>query len=180
MSRVLNVSKSPIHGFNKQNASSIKLIEGIGVEGDVHAGKTVQHTFLVKKDSSKANIRQVHLIAAELLSELNDKGFDVKPGELGENITTTGIDLLSLPTGTQLTLGEHALIQLTALRNPCVQVDNFKPGLLKHVVYKNAEGEIIRRLGVMAIVLNGGVVKPDDAIDITLPAEPHQPLKYIW
>jgi len=150
------------------------------VEGDAHAGKTVKHLFLAKKDPARRNIRQVHLIQMELLEELNTKGFAVSPGQLGENITTQGIDLLSLPVGTRLHIGEEAVIELTALRNPCVQIENFQKGMLKEVISKDDQGKIVRRVGVMAVVTAGGRVNPDDEITVELPDLPHRNLEYIW
>ncbi|MBT3933037.1 MAG: MOSC domain-containing protein [Bacteroidetes bacterium] len=179
-SKVIAVSSSKEHVFSKQNQDHINLIKGIGVEGDAHAGKTVQHLFLVKKDSSRPNIRQVHLIQAELFSELSEEGFSVGPGQLGENITTKGIDLLNLPVGSKLYIGESAIVELTALRNPCHQIDKFQKGLLKTVVSKDEHGKTDRKAGVMGIVLIGGKVKPNDIIKISLPDEPHNALEYVW
>ena len=177
---VIAVSCSGTHSFSKSNQAMIKLIEGIGVEGDAHAGKTVKHRVLVKKDATRPNIRQVHLIHAELLDELNQKGFSVNPGQLGENITTRGIDLLVLPTGTVLRIGAEVVVEITALRNPCLQIDDFQEGLLKAVLYKDEDGNLIRKTGVMGVVLTGGEVHSGDAIIIQLPPEPHLRLEYIW
>ena len=178
--RVAAVSRSEKHSFSKETLGAINLIENFGVEGDSHAGETVQHIFLAKKDPSRKNIRQVHLIQAELFSELKDKGFSVSPGQLGENITTKGIDLLGLPVGCKLHIGEQAIIKLTALRNPCAQVENFQKGMLKEVISKDNQGSIIRKAGVMAVVLTGGIVKPGDVINLELPEAPHEKLEYIW
>jgi len=177
---VIAVSRSETHSFSKPNQDVIKLIEGIGVEGDAHSGKTVKHRFLVKKDALRPNIRQVHLIHNELLDELNAKGFSVNPGQLGENITTSGIDLLALPTGTILGVGGDVVIEVTALRNPCKQIDEFQEGMLKAVLYKDEKGNLVRKTGVMGIVRIGGEVHPGDNIVITLPSEPHQQLEYVW
>lgn len=177
---VVAVSCSANHTFSKPNQPFINLIEGVGVEGDVHAGKTVKHRYLVKKDSTKPNLRQIHLIQAELFDELNTKGFSVSPGQLGENITTRGVDLLSLPTRTKLHIGPEAVIELTALRNPCHQIDKFQKGLLKAVLHRDAEGNVIRKAGVMGIVLVGGEIRPSNPIMIDLPPEPHHQLVYIW
>ena len=179
-SKVIAVSSSKEHAFSKLNQDYINLIEGIGVEGDAHAGKTVQHLFLAKKDSSRPNIRQVHLIQAELFCELSEQGFSVGPGQLGENITTKEIDLLNLPVGSKLFIGESAVVALTALRNPCHQIDKFQKGLLKIVVSKNEHGKTVLKVGVMGIVLIGGKVKPNDNIKISLPDEPHKALEYVW
>lgn len=152
----------------------------MGVEGDAHAGKTIKHLYLLKKDPSRLNLRQVHLIQTELFDELLEKGFTVKAGELGENINTRGINLLDLPTGTRLSIGESVVIELTALRNPCVQIDTFQKGLLKAVLDRNEDGKVIRKTGVMGVVIAGGEIVPEDSIRIELPAEPHQPLEYVW
>ena len=177
---VIAVSRSAQHTFSKPNQAVIDLIKGFGVEGDAHAGKKVKHRYLVEKDPKKPNLRQVHLIQAELLDELNAKGFSVDPGQLGENITTRGVDLLALPTGTKMQMGGEAVIELTALRNPCFQIDNFQKGVLKAVLDRDEEGNLIRKTGVMGIVLAGGAIRPGDPIKIDLPAEPHQRLEYVW
>jgi MOSC domain-containing protein YiiM len=177
---VVAVSRSGQHSFSKPNQSVIHLIKGFGVEGDAHAGKTVTHLFLKKQDPARPNIRQVHLIQSELFDELSQSGFSVNPGQLGENITTRGVDLLALPTGTRLSIGPDAVVELTALRNPCHQIDNFQKGLLKAVLDKDEEGNLIRKSGVMGVVLTGGEVRPDDTIMVELPAEPHQRLEYVW
>lgn len=177
---VIAVSCSAQHTFSKPNQPFINLIEGIGVEGDAHAGKRVKHRYLVKIDSTKPNLRQVHLIQAELFDELNANGFSVGPGQLGENITTRGVDLLALPTGTKLQIGGEAVIELTALRNPCVQINNFQEGMLKAVLDRDEEGNVIRKAGVMGIVLVGGEIRPSNSITIDLPPEPHQRLEYVW
>ncbi|MCA9889810.1 MAG: MOSC domain-containing protein [Anaerolineae bacterium] len=175
---VLAVSRSSQHTFSKENQMSINLIENIGVEGDAHAGEKVKHRYLVKIDPTKPNMRQVHLIHAELLDMLNANGFSVNPGQLGENITTRGIDLLDLPTGTALHIGPTVIIELTGLRNPCHQIDDFQKGMLKAVLDKDEEGKLIRKAGVMGIVVSGGVIHPDDVIVVELPPEPHQRLEY--
>lgn len=177
--QVTAVSRSGEHRFSKGNRSSIRLLTGLGVEGDAHAGVTVQHLSRVRQDPTQPNLRQVHLIAAELLAELRTKGYDVAPGQLGENVTTTGIDLLALPTGTRLRLGAEAVIEVTGLRNPCVQIDAFRSGLLKEVLGRDEAGEVVRRAGVMAVVLDDGEVRPGDPITVELPAEPHRPLERV-
>lgn len=177
---VTAVSRSKTHTFSKANQPEINLIEGYGVEGDAHAGKTVKHRFLVKKDGARPNIRQVHLIQAELLDSLENKGFTVKPGELGENITTRGVDLLGLPTGTILNIGSEVVVKLTALRSPCQQIDDFQKGLLKEVLDRDEEGNLIRKTGVMGVILRSGPVQPGDKINVDLPPEPHQALEYVW
>lgn len=180
VSKVIAVSSSQTHSFSKQNQQCINLIEGIGVEGDAHSGKTIKHLFLAKKDPARPNLRQVHLIQAELFTVLTNLGFSVEPGQLGENITTRGLDLLSLPKGTKLYIGESVIIELTALRNPCIQIENFQKGLLHAVAGRDEHGEIVRKVGVMGIVSVGGKVKPDDIITVLLPEKPHQKLEYIW
>lgn len=178
--KVIAVSRSDNHSFSKERVHSINLIFDFGVEGDVHAGKKVTHLFHAKQDPERKNIRQIHLIATELLSELNGKGFEVAAGQLGENITTEGIDLLSLPTGSRLRIGQLAVVTITALRSPCHQIDNFRQGMLKEVIGRDEMGKIVRRIGVMGIVTQAGSVKSDDAIIVELPELPHEPLEYIW
>lgn len=170
---VVAVHRSATYSFSKYGEKQVTLIEGLGVEGDVHAGATVQHRSRVRRDPSQPNLRQVHLIHAELFEQVVDA--IVEPGQLGENITTRGIDLLGLPVGSRLTIGD-AVITITGLRNPCVQIDGFAPGLLKQLVHTNDAGETVRLAGVMGIVSRGGVVEPGQAIDVHLPREPHLPL----
>ncbi|GAB2822886.1 MOSC domain-containing protein [Lentzea nigeriaca] len=179
MGVVTAVSRSAEYTFTKPVQTSITLLEGLGVEGDVHQGVTVKHRSRVRQDPTQPNLRQVHLMHAELFDELREKGFSIAPGEIGENVTTRGIDLLGLPTGTRLHLGPEAVVEVTGLRNPCVQIENFSAGLLKEVVSKGADGELIRRAGIMSIVLVGGVVRPGDEIRVELPAEPHRPLEKV-
>jgi MOSC domain-containing protein YiiM len=176
---VVAVSRSSRHTFSKPNLTSIKLIEGIGVAGDAHAGRTVKHLYLLRKDPTQPNLRQVHLIHAELLDALNAEGFSVGPGQLGENITTRGIDLLGLPLGARLRLGDEAVVEATGLRNPCHQIDDFQKGMLKAVLNRDDEGNLVRKAGVMGVVLAGGEVRPGDAIRLDLPPLPHRRLEYI-
>ena len=173
---VVAVSVSPSHSFSKETASRIRLIEGMGVEGDAHLGTTVKHRSRVRQDPAQPNLRQVHLIHSELHDELALRGFDVKPGDIGENVTTRGVPLLELPAGTVLRLGNDAIVQITGLRNPCVQLDRFQDGLMKAVLDRDADGQLVRKSGVMGIVLKGGEVRAGDPIAVTLPAEPHRPL----
>jgi MOSC domain-containing protein YiiM len=175
--RVIAVSRSSGHEFTKPNEASIRLIEGLGVDGDAHLGVTVQHRSRVAKDPTVPNLRQVHLIHAELIDELEAAGFRVWPGAMGENVTTRGVDLLGLPTGTKLRLGPDALIEVTGLRNPCRQLNDFQPGLMNATLDRDADGKLIRKAGVMAVVLAGGEVKPGDAVAVELPAEPHRKLE---
>lgn len=169
MPKVLAVSLSEAHDFSKETKNSIELIAGIGVKGDAHSGKKVKHRSRVRRNPNQANLRQVHLIQNELLEDLNKNGFSVKAADLGENITTQNIDLLVLPTNTKLAIGDSAVIQITGLRNPCAQLDNFQYGLTKAVLDRDKNGDLIRKAGVMAIVLEGGIIKPDDKIEIELP-----------
>jgi MOSC domain-containing protein YiiM len=173
---VAAVSSNGQYSFTKPNRASITLLAGLGVEGDVHAGVTVKHRSRVAVDPTQPNLRQVHLIHEELFDEVGEAGFQVAPGQLGENVTTRGIDLLSLPVGTLLCIGEEAVIEVTGLRNPCVQIDNFRQGLLKRVVGRDDAGNVVRKAGIMSIVKQGGVVRPGDTIEAKLPDEPHRPL----
>ncbi|KAA2261337.1 MOSC domain-containing protein [Solihabitans fulvus] len=176
---VTAVSRSATHTFSKPNADGIRLLAGLGVEGDAHLGEKVKHRSRVARDPNQPNLRQVHLIHAELHDELNAGGFTVSAGELGENVTTRGLDLLGLPTGTVLRLGEDAVVEVTGLRNPCAQIDNFQRGMLAAVVGRDEHGTIVRRAGIMAVVLAGGEVRPGDRVDVDLPAEPHVPLDWV-
>ncbi len=164
------------HRFSKIPADEITLLAGIGVRGDAHAGVTVQHRSRVAADPTQPNLRQVHLISVELLDELRKDGFDVRPGQLGENITTRGIPLLDLPRGALLRISEDAVVRVTGLRNPCGQINDFRSGLLKRVVGYAPDGTVIRRAGVMGIVLAGGVVSPRDSITVELPTGDHHRL----
>lgn len=154
----------------------IRLVAGHGVEGDAHFGTTVKHIHRVKQDPTQPNLRQVHLMHAELFDELRAQGFSVRPGEIGENITTRGLDILSLPRGTRLHIGSTAVVEVTGLRNPCVQIDRFQKGLLDAVLDRDDTGALIRKSGVMSIVIAGGDVVPGDAIEVVLPPEPYAPL----
>jgi len=176
---VTAVSSSPAHTFSKPTQGSIRLLAGLGVEGDAHLGETVRHRSRVKADPSQPNLRQVHLLHAELHDELRAAGFAVAAGQMGENVTTRGIDLLRLPTGTRLHLGATAVVEVTGLRNPCAQIDGFQSGLLAAVLGRDEQGNLIRKAGVMGIVLDGGEVRPGDPIRIDLPPEPHQPLERV-
>ncbi|MBK5483040.1 MOSC domain-containing protein [Peribacillus sp. TH16] len=175
---VLAVSKSDKHTFSKDNCSSIKLLKGLGVEGDAHLGKTVKHRSRVASNPNQPNLRQVHLIHSELLDELKDS-FNVTAGQMGENITTQGIDLLGLPRDTILYIGETAVIKVTGLRNPCVQIDQFKSGLMKAVLERDKQGHLIRKAGIMSIVMESGEVHPGDPVRIQLPPLPHIPLERV-
>lgn len=171
------VSRSSEYTFTKPNQPEIRLLAGLGVEGDVHQGVTVKHRSRIERDPTAPNLRQVHLIHGELHDELRAGGFGVEPGSVGENVTTRGVDLLGLPTGTRLHLGEQAIVEVTGLRNPCLQLDRFQPGLMKAVLDRDADGALVRKAGVMAVVLVGGPVRPGDAIRVEPPAEPHHALE---
>lgn len=174
---VTAVSRNRTHLFSKPNQECIRLLTGLGVEGDAHLGETVQHRSRAARDPRQPNLRQVHLIHAELHDELETAGFSVLAGQMGENVTTRGVDLLGLPTGTRLHLGDTALIEITGLRNPCTQLDDFQSGLMAAVLDRDEQGNLIRKAGIMAIVLTDGEVRPGDPIKVELPPEPHQPLK---
>jgi MOSC domain-containing protein YiiM len=173
---VLAVARSSDHRFSKLVVPGIRLLSGIGVEGDCHAGATVKHRSRVKVDPSQPNLRQVHLVHSELFDELATAGFRIAAGAIGENITTRGIDLLGLPTGSRLRLGTEAVVEVTGLRNPCAQLDGFQKGLLRAVIGHDSGGEPVLKAGVMGIVVAGGEVKAGDSILVELPPEPHHRL----
>jgi MOSC domain-containing protein YiiM len=177
MPSVLAVSLRRGHHFSKTPSLSIRLRTGLGVDGDAHMGETVKHRSRVRRDPTQPNLRQVHLIHTELFDELRHKGFDVKPGYLGENITTSDIDLLALPTGARLHIGASAVVEITGLRNPCIQLDSFQNGLMAATLDRDAAGNLIRKAGVMSVVISDGDVRPGDAIRIKWPASPHQALQ---
>lgn len=177
--KIIAVSKSSTHTFSKKAATYLTLLEGLGVEGDAHCGVTVKHRSRVARDPSQPNLRQVHLIQSELFDELSNLGFSLSVGDLGENLTTRGLDLLALPAGTKLHLGACAIVVLTGLRNPCAQIDDFQPGLLKAVVGRSPEGKLIRKAGVMGIVERGGTVAVNDDILVTLPPHPYNELDMV-
>ena len=171
---VTAVSVSPGHTMTKPNADAIRLLEGLGVEGDAHNGVTVKHRSHVRRDPTRPNLRQVHLIHSELHDELAEQGFPgLQPGQMGENVTTAGVDLLGLPVGTKLRLGEEAVVEVTGLRNPCAQLDGIQPGLMKATLDRDADGDVVMKSGIMGVVLAGGEVRPGDAIGVELPPEPH-------
>lgn len=174
---IVAVSRSPTHTLSKPNVTGIVLLAGLGVQGDAHMGETVKHRSRVARDPTQPNLRQVHLIHAELHQELRAAGFAVSPGQMGENVTTRGLDLLGLPAGTRLQLGERAVIVVTGLRNPCAQLDRLQPGLMAATLDRDAHGRLIRKAGVMATVLTGGEVRPGDAIHVTLPGGLRRPLE---
>jgi MOSC domain-containing protein YiiM len=174
---VTAVSRSAKHTMTKPNQESIRLVAGLGVAEDAHQGEMVKHRSRVARDPSQPNLRQVHLIHAELHDELTAAGFEIAPGLMGENVTTRGVDLLGLPTGTRLRLGETATIEVTGLRNPCAQLDGIQKGLMAATLDRDNEGNLIRKAGIMAVVLIDGEVRPNDPIHVELPSEPHQPLQ---
>jgi hypothetical protein len=175
--KVEAVSTGAVHGIGKENGGAIRLVAGLGVEGDVHAGETVKHRSRVRKDPTQPNLRQVHLIHTELHEELRAKGYAVDAGQLGENVTTADLDLLGLPTGTLLRLGAEAVVEVTGLRNPCLQIENFSTGMLGEVVGRDDAGDVVRRAGIMSVVLTGGDIRPGDPITVELPEGPHRPLQ---
>ncbi|MDH5675879.1 MAG: MOSC domain-containing protein [Myxococcales bacterium] len=168
----MSVHRSATHSFSKNDAEQIHLLAGLGVEGDVHSGARVRHRSRVAVDATRPNLRQVHLLHIELLQELASAGHEVSPGQLGENVTTAGLSLVDLPTGAILRLGETALVAITGLRNPCGQIDDFQPGLLRKVSFRDDQGRLVRKAGVMGVVIAGGIVHPGDSIEVALPPGP--------
>ena len=173
---VTAVSRSPKHTLVKPNERSIRLLEGLGVEGDAHLGERVKHRSRVARDPSQPNLRQVHLIHGELHDELREAGFALSAGQMGENITTRGVDLLGLPAGTRLHLGDSAVVEVTGLRNPCAQLNRIQPGLMAATLDRDEDGNLVRKAGIMGVVIAGGEVWPGDPIRFELPPLPHRPL----
>lgn len=177
---VTAVSASATHTMSKPPAAAIRLLAGLGVEGDAHLGETVRHRSHVRRDPSRPNLRQVHLIHSELHDELAVQGFaGIAPGQMGENVTTAGLDLLGLPVGTRLALGDDAVVEVTGLRNPCVQLDGIQQGLMQATLDRDAGGNVVRKSGIMAIVVSGGEVRPGDRIGVQLPPKPHRALEKV-
>ena len=176
---VVAVSRSAVHQFSKPVQKSIRLLVGLGVEGDAHLGVTVQHRSRVAKDPTQLNLRQVHLIHEELHDELRAGGFQVAPGVIGENITTRGIDLLALPQGARLHIGDAAIVGVTGLRDPCRQLNDYQPGLMAAVLGCDEQGNVVRKTGIMGVVLAAGEVRTGDPIRIELPPEPRQRLERV-
>lgn len=176
---VVAVSRSPTHSMSKPNVERITLLAGLGVEGDAHMGATVKHRSRVARDPTQPNLRQVHLVHEELHDGLRAAGHRVAPGAMGENVTTRGVDLLGLPTGALLRLGPTAIVQVTGLRNPCAQLDGLSQGLMSAVLERDADGGLVRKAGVMGIVLAGGDVRPGDAVRVALPPAPHEALRVV-
>ncbi len=174
---VVSVSRSATHTFSKAPTDAILLVAGLGVDGDAHAGATVKHRSRVARNPAQPNLRQVHMIHAELFEDLRAAGFAVAPGQMGENVTTRGIDLLGLPVGARLHLGDEAVVEITGLRSPCSQIDDFRQGLMSAVLGRDAAGNLVRKAGIMGVVVEGGWVRTGDAIRLSLPAAPHQPLQ---
>ena len=174
---VVNVAISATHSFSKQSAAQILLLAGLGVQGDAHCGVTVKHRSRVARDPTQPNLRQVHLLQSELLEQLQQRGFAVAASQVGENILTQNLALLDLPTDTELQLGETAIVKITGLRNPCAQLDAFSSGLMAAVLDRDDQGSLVRKCGVMAVVLQGGVVRPSDPIRMVLPSLPYRKLE---
>lgn len=175
--RVVAVAKDGRHRFSKRPSTEIRLIAGEGVAGDAHHGATVKHRSRVAADPSQPNLRQVHLIQSELFDELRMKGLHVLPADLGENVTTAGLDLLALPRDTLLSIGDEVVLEVTGLRNPCAQIERFRPGLLAAVLERSPEGKLIRKAGIMSIVRSGGVIRLGDRIRAELPKPPYMLLE---
>lgn len=176
---VTAVGHSPLHRFSKEVHDRIRLLAGLGVEGDAHSGVTVKHRSRVAADPTQPNLRQVHLIHAELHDELVAKGFRVAPGVMGENVTTRGLDLLGLPRGARLRFGISALIEVTGLRSPCKQLNDYQAGLLAAVLERDPQGHLVMKAGIMGIVLAGGDIRPGDPIAVDLPPPPYQRLERV-
>lgn len=177
--KVVSLSKDQEHRFSKQSCDSLRFLEGLGIEGDAHCGVTVKHRSRVKADPTQPNLRQVHLVHSELLSELKAQGFKVDPGTIGENVLTEGIDLLSLPKNTLLEIGAAVVLRVTGLRNPCAQLDNYQAGLTQAVLEVESNGNIVRKAGIMAVVVKGGTVHLNDLITFRLPRKPYEKLERV-
>jgi MOSC domain-containing protein YiiM len=173
---VLSVSRSATHSFSKAVVDEIRVVAGLGVEGDAHAGVTVRHRYRVRKDPTSRNLCQVHLLQSELFVELAASGIDVAPGQMGENIATSGIDLLSLPLGTLLHLGDSAVVEVTGLRDPCAQLNGLRPGLMKACLVRNSPGKVQRKAGIMGVAIASGTVRAGDEITVVLPPGEPRPL----
>jgi MOSC domain-containing protein YiiM len=169
---VVSVSRSAVHGFSKDPVAQIQILANHGVEGDAHAGPLVQHLYRVRKDPTALNLCQVHLLQAELFDELRAHGFDLAPGQIGENITTLGLNLLTLPVGTLVSIGPQAILEITGLRDPCNQLNKLQPGLMKACFTRSPQGEVLRKTGVMAIARTSGPIRPGDQITLQLPPKP--------
>ncbi|MEM7802648.1 MAG: MOSC domain-containing protein [Chloroflexota bacterium] len=177
--KVISLSISPTHTFSKVIKDEIELVAGEGVVGDAHRGVKVKHRSRVAQNPDQPNLRQIHLVQRELFDELREKGFEVRPGDIGENVLTEGINLLGLPTGAHLLIGSHAKIEITGLRNPCKQLDHFQDGLMAATLDRDDAGNLIRKAGVMGIVLEGGTIRRGDSIEVALLPLPHKPLERV-
>jgi MOSC domain-containing protein YiiM len=176
---VVAVSKDGQHGFSKKPCEQITLLEGIGVQGDAHAGVTVQHLHRVAQDPTQPNLRQVHLLSREFFDEARDDGYELGPGDLGENVLTQGLDLAALSRDTLLHIGSGAVVRVTGLRNPCAQIDRFRKGLLKVALGRDEDGQVVRKAGIMGVVTTGGIIQPGDRIAVEPPAPPHHALERV-
>lgn len=170
------VSRRAGHTFSKTPVEAVTLVVGLGVEGDGHAGASVQHLSRVRRDPTQRNLRQVHLVHAELFDELATRGFQLGPGDIGENVLVRGVDLLALSAGCRLSLGGTAMVELTGLRNPCLQLDRFADGLMAAMLGRDADGGLVRLAGVMSVVVAGGQVRAGDQVRIRAPVGSHVPL----
>lgn len=179
IAHVFALARDEEHRFSKQRVAELSLVAGLGVEGDAHKGVTVKHRSRVATDPGQPNLRQVHLIHSELFTELRAKGFEVEPAGLGENVTTAGLDLLGLPRNTLLAIGAEVVLEVTGLRNPCAQIERFRPGLLAAVLDRGPNGEVIRKAGIMTVVRTGGAIHTGDRIEVGLPPTPHLPLERV-
>jgi MOSC domain-containing protein YiiM len=173
---VIAVSLGAVHQFSKPVQKSIRLLVGLGVEGDAHLGVTVQHRSRIAKDPTQPNLRQVHLVQEELHDELRAGGLQIAPGAIGENITTRGIDLLALPRGARLHIGD-AVVGVTGLRDPCRQLNDYQAGLMAAVLDRDEQGNLVRKAGIMGIVLAAGEVRAGDPIRVELLPEHNQRLE---
>ena len=176
---VVAVSTDARHRFSKKPCERITLLKGIGVRGDAHSGATVQHLSRVAQDPHQPNLRQIHLLQREFFDEASEAGYELAPGELGENVLTQGLDLLALPRDSLLHIGNRAVIRVTGLRNPCAQIDTFRKGLLKIAAGHDVNGRLVRKVGVMGVVMSGGEIRPGDTIGVELPALPHLALERV-
>lgn len=173
---VVSVGRSGVHGFSKPPCAEIEILAGLGVAGDAHAGEQVKHRSRVARDPTQPNLRQLHLFHEEMMREVAAQGFTLAPGDIGENVTTRGLDLLGLPEGTLLHLGDDAVVRVTGLRNPCAQLDGFRPGLMRALLGRDAAGGLVLKAGIMAVVLRGGRLRAGDGLRAELPPMPHRPL----
>ncbi|MBF9002955.1 MOSC domain-containing protein [Vibrio nitrifigilis] len=177
--KVVSLSKDSEHRFSKETCDSLTFLKGLGIEGDAHCGDTVKHRSRVKADPSQPNLRQVHLVHSELISELQESGFTVEAGTIGENVLTEGVELLSLPRNTLIMIGAKVVLRVTGLRNPCAQLDNYQRGLTKAVLARDEAGNLVRKAGIMAVVEEGGIVNVGDSISVQMPPKPYKALERV-